>query len=245
MKLTLLGTGDAIGTPKIGCKCPSCLDALAGGLSRRMRFSVLVESNGSKILIDSSPDLRWQMLKKDISNVDGVIWTHGHYDHYAGFGDFYRVQSEVDVHALKSTMDYILSYLYFMKPIRHDVLSYQPFDLIGLEFTLFNVNHPPIETVGVLIREGNKKVVITSDTNLNIPEKSLDLMKNADLMLADAITPPGYNIHKHMTADEAVHLSKDMNAKEVILTHLSHLYPPHNKALEKWPLGYDMMEINL
>jgi len=45
MKVTLLGTGDAIGTPKIGCKCPACMDALRGGRSRRMRFSILLESD--------------------------------------------------------------------------------------------------------------------------------------------------------------------------------------------------------
>ena len=45
MKITLLRTGDAIGTPKIGCKCPACMDALRGGRSRRMRFSVLIESD--------------------------------------------------------------------------------------------------------------------------------------------------------------------------------------------------------
>jgi phosphoribosyl 1,2-cyclic phosphate phosphodiesterase len=95
MKVTLLGTGDAIGTPKIGCKCPACMDALRGGRSRRMRFSILIESDeeDGRVLVDSSPDLRWQLLKKDISSVDGVIWTHAHYDHYAGFGDFHRVQS--------------------------------------------------------------------------------------------------------------------------------------------------------
>jgi phosphoribosyl 1,2-cyclic phosphate phosphodiesterase len=246
MKLTLLGTGDAIGTPKIGCKCPACMDALAGGPSRRMRFSILVESDGGgRVLIDSSPDLRWQLLKKDISKVDAVIWTHAHYDHYAGFGDFYRVQSHVDVYALKSTMDYILSYLYFLKPRRHDALAYEPFDLTGLEFTLFKVNHPPTETVGVLIREGHKRAVITSDTNLQIPEESLDLMKNADLMVADAIMPPGYNINKHMNAEEALGLTRSLGARDVKLIHLSHLYPPHQAALKKWPLGHDMMEIEL
>ena len=114
MKVTLLGTGDAIGTPKIGCKCPACMDALRGGRSRRMRFSILLESDeeDGRVLVDSSPDLRWQLLKKDIASVDGVIWTHAHYDHYAGFGDFHRVQSHVDVYALKNTMDYILNYLY-------------------------------------------------------------------------------------------------------------------------------------
>jgi phosphoribosyl 1,2-cyclic phosphate phosphodiesterase len=245
MRLTLLGTGDAIGTPKIGCTCPSCLDALAGGLSRRMRFSVLVESDDGRVLIDTSPDLRWQMLKRNISRVDGVIWTHAHYDHYAGFGDFHRVQNHVHVYALKATMDYILNYLYFLKPSRHDVSAYESFDLIGLEFTFFLVNHPPTETIGVMIQDGRKKAIITSDTNQLIPEKSLDLMKNADLMLADAIMPPGYNINKHMNAEEAVSLAKNLGAKQVKLTHLSHLFPPHETALKKWPLGHDMMEIVL
>jgi phosphoribosyl 1,2-cyclic phosphate phosphodiesterase len=245
MKLTLLGTGDAIGTPKIGCKCPSCLDALAGGLSRRMRFSILVESDDGRILIDTSPDLRWQMLKKNISKVDGVIWTHAHYDHYAGFGDFHRIQNHVHVYAMQATMDYILNYLYFLKPLRHDVLAYEPFNLIGLEFTFFLVNHPPTETIGVMIQDGRKKAIITSDTNQQIPKDSLDIMKNADLMLADAIMPPGYNINKHMNAQEAVSLAKNLGARQVTLTHLSHLFPPHEAALKKWPLGHDMMEIVL
>lgn len=247
MKVTLLGTGDAIGTPKIGCKCPACTDALRGGRSRRMRFSVLLESDEDegRVLVDTSPDLRWQMLKKDISSVDGVVWTHAHYDHYAGFGDFHRVQSHVDVYALKDTMEYILNYLYFLKPVRHDVQPYESFEIAGMQFTLFKVNHPPAETVGVLATNGNKRVVITSDTNLEIPEPSLELMRNADLMLADAIMPPGYNIAKHMNAEEAVGLAQRLGAKDLRLTHLSHLFPPHEIALKKWPLGHDMMEIVL
>lgn len=247
MKITLLGTGDAIGTPKIGCKCPACLDALRGGRSRRLRFSVLVESDEDegRVLIDTSPDLRWQMLKKDIASVDGVIWTHAHYDHYAGFGDFHRVQSHVDVYALKSTMDYILNYLYFLAPVRHDVEALRPFEIAGMQFTLFPVHHPPTETVGVLISNGCKKVVVTSDTTLAIPECSLELMKDADLMLADAIMPPGYNLSKHMNAEEAVQLAERLGAKDLRLTHLSHLFPPHEIALKTWPLGHDMMEIVL
>ena len=247
MKVTLLGTGDAIGTPKIGCKCPACMDALRGGRSRGMRFSILLESDeeDGRVLVDSSPDLRWQLLKKDIASVDGVIWTHAHYDHYAGFGDFHRVQSHVDVYALKNTMDYILNYLYFLAPVRHDVIAGQPFEIPGMEITIFNANHPPIETVGVRIDNGSKVVVITSDTKMELPEESLELMRDADLMLADAITPPGYTISKHMTADEAMELAERLGTKRLILTHLSHLYPPHEEALKKWPLGHDMMEIVL
>lgn len=247
MKITLLGTGDAIGTPKIGCKCAACMDALRGGRSRRMRFSVLIESDEEegRVLVDTSPDLRWQLLKKDIASVDAVIWTHAHYDHYAGFGDFHRVQSNVDVYALKGTMDYILNYLYFLKPVRHDAQAFQPFDIAGMKFTLFPVNHPDTETVGVRIEDGHKVVVITSDTKMELSERSLELMKGADLMLADAITPPGYTISKHMTADEAVALGERLGTRRLILTHLSHLFPPHEIALKKWPLGHDMMEIVL
>jgi phosphoribosyl 1,2-cyclic phosphate phosphodiesterase len=247
MRVTLLGTGDAIGTPKIGCKCASCTDALRGGRSRRLRFSVLIESDEDegRVLVDTSPDLRWQLLKKDISNVDGVIWTHAHYDHYAGFGDFHRVQNHVDVYALKDTMDYILNYLYFLKPVRHDVRAFEPFEIANMKFTLFNVNHPPTETAGVLITNGSRRLVITSDTNLDIPRESLDLMRNADLMLADAIMPPGYNLNTHMNAEEAIRLARNLNARDLRLTHLSHLYPPHEIALKTWPLGHDMMEIAL
>lgn len=246
MKITLLGTGDAVGTPKIGCSCSACLDAKAGGKSRRLRFSILVESENGKVLIDTSPDLRWQLLKKNISHIDAVIWTHAHYDHYAGFGDFHRIQNAVNVYGVRSTMDYILNYLYFMKPVRHDVNFYEPFSLIGLEITLFEVEHPPLEdSSGVLITGGGKKVVITGDTSKNIPEKSLDLILEPDLLIADAIIPPRGNIPKHMNSKEAVELGRQLRAKTIVLTHLSHNFPPHEEAEKKWPIGYDGMEFDL
>lgn len=246
MRVTLLGTGDAIGTPKIGCRCPACVDALCGGKSRRLRFSVLVENGQGKVLIDTSPDLRWQLIRTGISRVDGVIWTHAHYDHYAGFGDFHRVQNRVPVYALKETMDYILNYLYFMRPKRNVAEMGRPFDLAGMEFTLFEVSHPPIcEAAGVLVRSGGKRLVVTGDTNLSIPEVSLDLMKDPDLLVADAITPPGYNLKKHMDSKEALELACRLGAKEVVLTHISHLFPPHDIAVKSWPLGFDMMTVEL
>ena len=243
MKITLLGTGDAVGTPKIGCSCPACQDAIAGGKSRRLRFSVLVESSKGKVLIDTSPDLRWQFLKKGISHIDGVIWTHSHYDHYAGFGDFHRIQSGVNVYGLKNTLDYILNYLYFMNPVRHDVEFCTPFELIGLEMMLVEVNHPPLEeTAGVIIRDGKSKVVITGDTTQHLSKRTIELMLEPDLLIADAIIPPRKSILKHMNSQEAMELASLLNAKNVVLTHLSHNFPPHNESVKLWPLGYDGMD---
>ncbi len=246
MRIVLLGTGDTVGTPKIGCKCPACMDALAGGRSARSRFSILIESDEGRVLIDTGPDLRYQLLKSEIDHVDGVIWTHGHYDHYAGFGEFYRVQDRVDVYGVKETLDYILQYLYFMDPVRHDVAMYEPFRLIGLEFTLFKVYHPPVvEPAGVLVREGEKKLVITGDTQKQIPERSIALMQNPDLLICDAITPPLFNLTKHMNTEEAEELSATLSAKEMVMIHMSHLFPPHDEAAKQWNLGYDGMELVL
>lgn len=240
MRLTLLGTGDAVGTPKIGCNCPACTDAHEGGRSQRLRFSILVESEQGKILVDTSPDLRQQFLRQKLSGIDAVIWTHGHYDHYAGFGEFYRVQNKVDVYGVRETLDYIDQYVSFLKPRYHYVKLYEPFDLIGLEFTLFKVHHPPVETpAGVIIREGDTRVAITGDTSPDIPEKSLELMKDPDLLIADAIVPPHIHIKKHMNSEEAMALAQKLNAKKVVLTHLSHLFRPHHIESMFLPLGYD------
>src|SRR5665647_619695 len=90
MKITLLGTGDAIGTPKVGCTCPQCTHAKKTG-AMRLRTSLLIENEERHILIDSSPDLRQQLLLHGSPHIDAVIWTHGHYDHFIGFGEFYRI----------------------------------------------------------------------------------------------------------------------------------------------------------
>lgn len=116
MKITLLGTGDAPGTPVIGCTCPTCIDAQNGGRSKRTRFSILVESQNGKVLVDTGPDLRSQLLVNGVHHVDGVIWTHTHYDHFAGFAEFHRVQYNVDVYGIKETLNYILEYLHYMHP---------------------------------------------------------------------------------------------------------------------------------
>jgi len=246
MKVTLLGTGDAIGTPKIGCRCPTCLDALNGGPSMRLRFSVLVKGPQGKVIIDTSPDLRWQMISNGLDHIDGVIWTHAHYDHYAGFGDFHRVQQHVPVYGLTNTLNYILQYLGFLEPERHDVSFFKPFSIAGLDFTLFPVNHPPLrECAGVLICENKTKIVISSDTNDNILPESLEVMRGADLLIIDAIVPPGINLVKHMNAQQAFDLANRLQVKKVVFTHISHMFPPHKEALKQWPLGKDGMEFTI
>lgn len=246
MIITLLGTGDAIGTPKIGCNCPTCQDAHRGGPSNRLRSAILIETENGRVLIDTGPDLRQQLLREHIAHIDACIWTHSHYDHYTGYPEFYRVQKNVPVYGISTTLNYITQYLNFMKPPLNTINFYEPFQLIGATFTLFRVTHPRLkDSAGVLITHNNKKITITGDTTSDIPTESLDLITDTDFLIADAITPPHIQLVKHMNAQQALQLSRQINAKKTILTHLSHLYPPHEEAIKRWPLGYDGMKIRI
>lgn len=229
MKITLLGTGDAIGTPKVGCSCPQCVRAKEGGVSR-LRTSLLVESRGKHILIDSSPDLRQQLLKNGSPAIDAVIWTHGHYDHFIGFGEFYRVQDIPPVFAAPPVLGYCAGVFRFLTFRKHPVNPYEPFDLFGCTITLFLVKHPPAYTCGLLIESDGIRVGYTSDTNPDIPEKSMSLLKNLDLLLVDALVPSGIRIPKHMNYLDACALAQTAAPADFRCVHMSHLIPwdlPH------------------
>ena len=233
MKITLLGTGDTIGTPRIGCDCARCSGAVATGTGR-LRTSLLVENAGKRILIETSPDLRQQLLREGSPHIDAVIWTHGHYDHFIGFGEFYRIQKIPPVYAAPVVLSYCAETFSFLSFEKHPVEPYAAFDLFGITITLFVVEHPPAFTCGVLLDTGRSRVAFTSDTNRHIPEKSLDLLKGLDLLLMDALAPAGIHITKHMNYTDACALATVVQPKDFRCVHVSHLMPidlPH--------LGYD------
>lgn len=224
MKLTLLGSGDAVGTPKIGCDCPQCLHARATGI-QRLRTSLLIEYQDRHILIDSTPDLRQQLLSHNSPHIDAVIWTHGHYDHFMGFGEFYRVQKVPEVFAAPPVIRYCDEIFKFLPHTSHAISPYAQFDLFGLKFTFIEVNHPPVCTCGVVISAGGLKIGYTSDTRADIPQKSLDCLHGADLLFIDAIVPPNYTLAKHMNYSDAVRLAGELGAGTFRCVHLSHMIP--------------------
>lgn len=222
MKLTLLGTGDAIGTPKIGCSCAQCTRANQTG-AMRLRTSLLLEHEGAHILIDTSPDLRQQLLLHGSPKIDAVIWTHGHYDHFIGFGEFYRVQDVPPVYAAPPVLSYCAELFRFLSFEKHPVNPYETFDLSGCSITPFLVKHPPAYTCGMLIECNGARIGFTSDTNADIPKKSLDLLYDLDLLLVDALVPSDIRIHKHMNYLDACTLAQQLKPKEFRCVHLSHL----------------------
>ena len=107
MKLIFLGTGTSHGLPYIGCDCAVCTSS--DPLNKRLRSSIIVESDDgqTRILVDTSPDLRQQFLREKISFVSAVLYTHTHNDHIIGLDDLRPITDKigyVPVYASAPTM---------------------------------------------------------------------------------------------------------------------------------------------
>lgn len=239
MKITVLGTGDVVGTPKVGCDCPVCREAQASG-KQRLRTSILVEHAGRHLLIDTGPDLRQQLLAAGSPRIDAVIWTHGHYDHFMGFGDFYRVQREsIRVYGAAEVLKYCGGVFSFIKHDETIVKPYHAVEICGMKVTLFPVVHDT-PTYGMRIEADGKVFVYSCDSRPEISDASIELMKNADLLLLDAIFNPDVTISKHMNTAEAEALAARLNPKEWHAVHMSHKiswnYPHGARDMDSWAL---------
>ncbi len=102
--ITFLGTGTSTGVPYLGCDCVVCRST--DKRDKRLRCSAMVEINGSRFLIDATPDMRQQLLTNNITNIDAVFITHYHYDHLGGLDDV-RPLGTVDLYAEKCVNDVI------------------------------------------------------------------------------------------------------------------------------------------
>ena len=85
MTITFLGTGTSTGVPEIGCTCEVCTSK--DPKDNRLRTSVLVEDDSTRLLFDCGPDFRQQIMKQPFKKIDGVFLSHEHYDHVGGIDD--------------------------------------------------------------------------------------------------------------------------------------------------------------
>ncbi|WP_101294115.1 MBL fold metallo-hydrolase [Halegenticoccus soli] len=268
MRVTLLGTGDTTGTPTVGCDCDTCAAARERGVERT-RFSVHVENErtGESLLIDASPDFRYQFLTRDVPLPDAALVTHVHFDHLDGLGNAYRVFDELPVYAAdevdpatgESVADTIRrKYDYLDRITVRDRTPLEPFRACGFDLTLVPVDHPPLLCYGLAVEdpETGAKLSLSGDTSYGIPRESRDALRDPDLLLADAIVPaslceyhPAGGKHrdedgvprtfgsKHMTREGALSLADELRAAEVRLVHTAHFYPVEEAFAE--PLAVD------
>ncbi|MDX1565262.1 MAG: MBL fold metallo-hydrolase, partial [Phycisphaeraceae bacterium] len=114
LTLTLLGTGTSSGVPMIGCDCRVCRSS--DPRDRRTRPAAMVEwqdrhGRDRRVLIDTGPDLRMQMLRHRVERIDGVMYTHNHADHVFGLDDLRRfnavMKRPVDIYAEQRVIEWL------------------------------------------------------------------------------------------------------------------------------------------
>ncbi|MGM0387786.1 MAG: MBL fold metallo-hydrolase [Natrinema limicola] len=268
MRVTLLGTGDTTGTPTVGCDCDTCTAARERGLERT-RFSVHIENErvDESLLIDFSPDFRYQFLRDDVSLPDAAVITHIHFDHLDGLGNVFRVLDSLEVYAADETdpktgtsvAETVDDDYHYLDPLTVvPTTPLEPVAICGLEVTLVPVDHPPLVCYGLRVEDPvtGAALSITGDTSYDIPEASREVLADPDLLLADGIVPadlceyhPIGGRHedsegvprtfgtKHMTREGALAMADELNADRTRLVHLAHYYPVE-EAFEE-PLAVD------
>ncbi|WP_435359631.1 MBL fold metallo-hydrolase [Haloarchaeobius sp. DFWS5] len=201
MEVTLLGTGDTTGTPTAGCDCDTCEAAKRRGVERT-RFSVHVrnERTDECLLVDASPDFRYQFLREEVPLPDAAVITHIHFDHLDGLGNAYRLFDHLDVFAAdevdpvtdESVADTVSrKYDYLDTVTVHPQAPLSTFETCGFDVTLVPVDHPPLVCYGLVVEdpESGAKLSLSGDTSYDVPAESREELRDADLLLADGIVP--------------------------------------------------------
>ncbi|HZK43302.1 MAG TPA: MBL fold metallo-hydrolase [Syntrophomonadaceae bacterium] len=223
----ILGTSAGPGVPAFYCNCRGCQEARQNPQLARTRTSAFLDTGTNKILIDAGPDIRSQMIKESITDIDTVFLTHWHADHYSGLGEFeYYVKllthKKLDLYLPASAVVQFYSTFPDLIDVFHIIpWEYQKeYFFGGLCLTPLWANHG-IETAGFLLETRNKRIAYFPDT-AGLPNETAKQLRGIDYLICDA-TFYGENWYPdtHMNCEQAIQLGKKINAQHTVLTHLS------------------------
>ncbi len=228
MKLTFLGTGTSTGVPSIGCHCETCLSE--DPRDKRLRVSILIEHNDTKILVDTSIDFRQQALRADIRRLDAVLLTHCHVDHVFGLDDIRPLNfrhgamgvyaNEIAWTDLRRIFQYIFQPTHFggglPQLIPHTVVPGSPFCISeGLEITPLEVTHGELPVIAYRFND----FAYATDLKI-IPPASMDGLRDLDVLVLDCVRIKPHSTH--LCLEEALAYIEDLKPKRAFLTHLNH-----------------------
>jgi len=276
MNLSILGSGAWEGIPAPFCNCRVCLSALElGSKDFRMRPQLLVKTEEGVFLLEISPDIRMQAATFSLPEISDFVVSHWHFDHMYGLLDLHAwadfvAKKQPRIFCSAKTKEWLdTNFAHIPKEVV--VLTpFQSFELAGVRITPIPLYHmrrrdetiPPEElrnTFGYVLEHGGKKVAYLADYYA-VPERSLDMLKGSDVVIADGTylfeedfpNGPEQDALKtdpdHMHDSAIIDLVSQFGADHIIFHSISHLSGKKHDELfrllpEGMSVGFDGMQV--
>jgi phosphoribosyl 1,2-cyclic phosphate phosphodiesterase len=244
LKISFLGSGTSSGVPMIACPCPVCHSS--DKKDKRLRSSILVESSTTRIVVDTTPDFRYQMLREKVNKLDAVLFTHPHKDHIAGLDDIRAFNffsgKPMPVFANEMTQEVIIrefpyAFTDFRYPgvpeIQLNTIAMDPFMIGDISVIPIQVWHLKMPVLG--FRFGDFTYI--TDAN-RIEETEKQKIRGSYTLVLNAL-----RIEKHIShfnLDEAVSMARELGVSAAYFTHISHQLGKHADVMAGLPEGIEL-----
>jgi phosphoribosyl 1,2-cyclic phosphate phosphodiesterase len=239
IKVTFLGTGTSQGVPLIGCNCDVCQSK--DPRDKRLRSSVLVESETTRIVIDTGPDFRQQLLRLGVNRLDAVVFTHEHKDHIAGLDEIRAFNfisrkrmpvyaSERVQTALKREFAYIFSDEKYpgVPEVDLHTIADEPFTIGDLTIVPVNVMHYKLPVKGFKVHS----FAYITDANF-ISETEKEKLKGLSVLVLNALRREKHI--SHFSLNDAIAMAEELAPANTYFTHISHQLGTHAQLESELP----------
>ena len=235
----------------IGCDCEVCTST--DKKDNRLRSSILVESPYTKLVVDTGPDFRYQMLRQKVKHLDAVLFTHPHKDHLAGLDDIkafnYFAKKPMDIYADSLTEEALRRDFHYafadnkypgIPELNLNTITLDPFIIGDIPVIPILVWHLKMPVMG--FRFG-KFTYITDANKIDDTEK--EKIKGSEALVLNALRKEKHI--SHFTLEEAIALAQELKIPAAYFTHISHQLGRHADIEAELPegihLAYDGLEL--
>ena len=226
MRARILGSGTSSGVPRIGGDWGACDPAEPR--NRRTRASLLVEHENTRILVDTSPDLREQLLAAEVARVDAVIWTHDHADHCHGIDDlrqvFHATGAPVPGYARPTTLAVLeerFAYVFRGRGGYPSTVSGRSLPdhlrIGGIDVTVVDQPHGSISSAGLVFEAGGRRLGYATDFNV-MTDEMRTAYRNLDVWIVDALRHAPHP--SHPTVDAVLGWVEELGPGRTALIHM-------------------------